>query len=114
VWNRLEAGELGHDEVWAAYRENLKIVLEDIDILTDALDNERVLITADHGNALGEYGMYGHPGGLFLPATRRVPWTFVDTGPTKSVDVNTDVGELETKPTSDDLVQERLELLGYK
>jgi len=114
VWNRLEAGELDREEVWAAYRENLKVVLEDVDLLIDAFDNERVLITADHGNALGEYGMCGHPGRLFLPATRRVPWKFVNTEPAKTVEIDTDVGELESEPTSDDIVQDRLESLGYK
>jgi hypothetical protein len=114
VWNRLEAGEVDEEEVWTAYRKNLEVVLEDVDLLSEALDEERILVTADHGNALGEYGMYGHPGGMFVPATRRVPWVFEETGARSSVDVDTDVGDLENEDIPDDLVEERLESLGYK
>jgi len=39
--------------VWEAYNENLDIVLTEIEALLDELDGKSV-ITADHGNLVGE------------------------------------------------------------
>lgn len=83
VWNRLRRGELDRETVWAAYRANLEYVLDSVALLLENVDAERAVITADHGNALGEHRMYGHP--MYAPteALRRVPWcvtTATDTG----------------------------------
>lgn len=74
VWDRLRRGEVDYDEVWAAYRENLRYVLEDVALLLRSVDAERAVLTADHGNALGEWGFYGH-GDVPFSAVRRVPWS---------------------------------------
>lgn len=37
------------------------------------VDDVRVVITADHGEAFGGWGAYGHPMGMMHPAVRRVP-----------------------------------------
>lgn len=113
VWNHLEEGNIAFEEVWNAYRENLEFVMDEVDLLIKALDNERVLITSDHGNAAGEYGMYGHPGGLFLPSTRQVPWELINTGPAEEVCIDTNVDRLEHERSSEEIVQDRLESLGY-
>ncbi|UIP01068.1 hypothetical protein Hbl1158_06870 [Halobaculum sp. CBA1158] len=73
VWDRLQAGEVTYDDVWQNYRANLEYVLDSVAILLDNVDGE-VLITADHGNLLGEFGLYGHPDHVPLPALKRVPW----------------------------------------
>jgi hypothetical protein len=113
VWHRLEDGRVDREHVWHAYRENLRVTLESLEDLIDGLDDERLLITSDHGNALGEWGVYGHPGGSFLPATRRVPWEFVDTGPARSVDLDVESVDLETEAVDPDRTKKRLEALGY-
>jgi hypothetical protein len=74
VWDRLRRGEVDHDTVWDAYRENLRYVLDDVRLLLRSVDAERVVLTADHGNALGEWGFYGH-GDVPFPSVRRVPWS---------------------------------------
>lgn len=56
VWEQLEAGELEEDEVLTEYRNNLRIVLEDVQILLENVDSETAVITSDHGNAIGEWG----------------------------------------------------------
>jgi len=60
--------------LWAAYRDNLRWV--DDALVQPLLNNvdATVAITADHGNAHGEAGCWGHPGGVDIPALRRVPW----------------------------------------
>lgn len=55
------------------YRENLEIVLEEVEKLIHHL-NGRIVISADHGELLGEYGQYGHPALINHPILREVPW----------------------------------------
>lgn len=110
VWKRLQSGKIDNDEMWAAYRENLEYVLEDVELLLNSIDAETVVISADHGNAFGEAGIYGHPHDVPLNCLRTVPWvetTAVDTGKYEP--------EVERADTSaDDEVADRLEALGYK
>lgn len=72
-WTRLRDGELPAGEFWAAYRDNLEWVLDDVARLLSNCDG-RVILTSDHGNGAGEFGVWSHPPGLHLPAVRRVPW----------------------------------------
>jgi len=84
VWEKVNRGLCDPDEVTEAYRDNVDPVLSDVNILLSNVDAENVVITADHGNALGEHGHWGH----HTPHTvhdgvRFVPWaetTAEDTG----------------------------------
>jgi hypothetical protein len=73
-WELIEMGERTESEVWEDYKENLRRALDDVEILRDNVDAKKMIITADHGNAVGEYGLYGHPGGVSVPALYEVPW----------------------------------------
>jgi len=77
VWKQYYDGELSYDVLWDAYRSNLEIALEQVDLLLDNLDADRVVVTSDHGNALGQAGRYGHPKEAVIPGVRRVPWAVV-------------------------------------
>ncbi|WP_200895636.1 hypothetical protein [Halorubrum saccharovorum] len=100
-WKLLESGDADTDEVWKLYEENLRLVLDEIELLLDNVDAETVVVTADHGNAFGEYSIYGHPEGMLLPCVRKVPWvvtsavdegSFEPTGEyTKDADKITDI-----------------------
>ncbi|UPV74290.1 hypothetical protein M0R89_17355 [Halorussus limi] len=108
VWKRLQSGDLDHEETWTAYRRNLEYVLDDVALLLDNIDADRVAISADHGNAFGEAGIYGHPHDVPLDCLRTVPW--VET-------TATDTGEYEPeleRSDADGDVTDRLEALGYK
>jgi hypothetical protein len=48
-------------------------VLDSVKTLLRSVDGS-VVITADHGNLLGEFGLYGHPDYVPAPALKRVPW----------------------------------------
>lgn len=58
--------------VQEAYRHNLELVWEHARELGRDLPG-RTLITADHGELLGEAGMYGHPPGMQARLLRDVP-----------------------------------------
>ncbi|MFW6195862.1 MAG: sulfatase-like hydrolase/transferase [Thermoplasmatota archaeon] len=51
--------KVGGDGVKKAYRDNLRIVLDSLNTLLPELSG-RIVITADHGELLGEKGRYGH------------------------------------------------------
>lgn len=105
----LRAGDVPRQRVWDAYLDNLRLVLGEVELLLDNVDAETVAITADHGEAFGEYGFYRHVIGCPLPCMRRVPW--VET-------TATDAGEHDPTapgPTETGTVpaRARLEQLGY-
>lgn len=109
VWKRLAAGDLEPDAVWAGYRDNLRWVREDIDRLRTAVGEEtELLLTSDHGNAMGEWGLSSHPPRIHVSPLRRVPWVTVSGDGGEWVETSVESGaqqqELETK----------LHALGYK
>jgi hypothetical protein len=104
----LRRGEVSHETFWQAYRSNLDVVLDDVALLLDNHDGEKVVLTADHGDALGEWGIYDHPAGCLHPVVKNVPW--VETTATDTGEYNP---EFQREGTSDADVQERLRSLGY-
>lgn len=79
IWTQLERGKYTREKVWNAYRANLEYILDELKLLLDNLDYENVIITSDHGNALGEFGFYGHPESIHLNCLREVPWSRVSS-----------------------------------
>lgn len=114
AWQGLRRGECTAREVWQAYTANLRYVLEEVALLLENLDAERVAITADHGNARGEWGIYGHPN-VPLGVLREVPWfttTATDRG-THEPDAAPTAGGADDTGTETSAVAERLAALGY-
>lgn len=97
------------ETVYETFLDELRYVLDSVAVLLGNIDAETVAITADHGEAMGEYGDYNHPMGILNPYVRYVPWvetTATDTGgytPTTKLETRTDAS-----------VDETLEALGYK
>lgn len=113
-WQELRRGTHTEREVWRAYVENLRYVLDEVALLLENLDAERVVITADHGNAKGEWGIYGHPN-VPLRVLREVPWftTTATDHRTHEPDVESVTDSAETEETASTAVTERLAALGY-
>lgn len=110
IWDQLRDGEVEYDDVWEAYKRNLEYVLDEIQTLVTSID-ARIVLTADHGNGLGEAGVYGHPTGLATRELRAVPvfeLTATDTG---GYEPEVDWNE---EDVSEDTVNERLRALGYR
>lgn len=95
------------EKVWRAYLNDLRYVLDSVDVLLENLDANKVVISADHGEAFGEYRIYGHGMALPHPHVKRVPWaktTATDTG-----DVKPNLDTTEQQSTA----EEQLGALGY-
>lgn len=76
-WSLAEMGEIAHQEVSQAYLENLEFVMNQVEGIENSLDG-RILITSDHGNLVGENGLYGHPSGSKAKVLREVPLEILD------------------------------------
>jgi hypothetical protein len=111
IWDRLENGAIGEERVWEAYRENLKLTLPHVRELLEALTGKSV-VTSDHGNALGEWNLYGHPGGKHIPSLVEVPWLVVERDNRKIITEGTVGTDREKEPPGG--VESKLEALGYK
>ncbi|MFC5367910.1 hypothetical protein [Salinirubrum litoreum] len=113
-FDALRQGTADRAAVWDRYLDNLRLVLDSVELLLENVDAERVVITADHGEGFGEYGVYEHPIGCPAPTVKRVPWvvtTATDTGdhdPARHRDPAAD-----TATGVEDDVADRLADLGY-
>ncbi|MFW6434839.1 MAG: hypothetical protein ACOCY1_00515 [Halovenus sp.] len=61
----------------ALYEENLRIALEEVAEVVDELDGD-VVVTADHGEAFGEEGVWEHHIETYIPPLMEVPWLEID------------------------------------
>ena len=77
LWELAETGKYDREELWEAYKENLGLVLPKAKKLAEELGGKTV-ITADHGNFVGEKGLYGHPRGVKAKQVREVPWHVIN------------------------------------
>lgn len=107
-WKLLARGERELSTVWSEYRENLRLVLNDVEVLLSNLNAESVIITSDHGNAVGEHGLYGHPGDMPIAVLREVPWC-----ETTATDKRTHIPEDYDPSVISDNVEKQLQSLGY-
>ncbi|WP_411968551.1 hypothetical protein [Haloferax sp. YSSS75] len=108
VWEKVRDGEIPFEEMWDAYAENLRIAFDEIDRLLRNMDAEKVAITADHGNLVGEHGLWGHPPGVKYPDLRIVPWI-----ETSGIDEGASVPTIGDETESATDVEDRLSSLGY-
>lgn len=80
--------------------------------LLESIDADKVVITADHGEAFGEYNIHRHPLGIPIPELRRVPWVETSAERMKDVDVNYNF-ESDKMGTKDEIL-DHLANLGYR
>jgi hypothetical protein len=97
------------------YEENLKAVLPHAAELVEHLSG-RIIITADHGEMLGEDGCYCHWSRAKRRELREIPWLIIDKGPKAQAPRKQRVGkQVQDKPTEDiqKKIEQRLGNLGY-
>lgn len=74
-WVLIESDQRDPAEIVPLYRDNLTPVLDEVELLLENVDAETVVVTADHGNYLGESGHWGHHNRFARDsAVRAVPW----------------------------------------
>jgi len=117
----MRRGDLPRDRVWRAFRANYRYVLDDVALLLDSVDADRIVLTADHGNAFGEWGLWGHPDRIPIRVLREVPWIVTSASDSGEYEPDLalttpertdDAGADEADPT-DEQVADRLAALGY-
>lgn len=59
------------------YEDNLRIVLESASDLVEELDG-KIVVTADHGEAFGEEGVWEHHNETYIPALIEIPWLEIE------------------------------------
>lgn len=106
-FDALRTGEASREEVWDAYLDNLRLVLRSVGTLLDNFDAERVVITADHGELFGEWGLRTHIAACPHPSLRRVPWAITSAVDTGRVEPEPPTGPVDVK------TRDRLSDLGY-
>lgn len=66
-------------EIKQAYESNLKLALESIEDLVNEITGQ-IIISSDHGEALGSYGIWEHPHSVHIPDLVEVPALYIDKG----------------------------------
>ena len=108
----VEEGGYSREDLWQFHVENLRCVLDDLEVLLSNVDAPRAVISADHGQALGERGEWGHHWGSTLDCLRTVPWCVTSASDTGEYDP-----EFRASEPADEAaltVQEKLSYLGYR
>lgn len=108
-----EAG-FTREEIWEFHVENLRYVLDDLEVLLSNIDAPRVVISADHGQALGEKGAWGHHWGSTLDCLRTVPWCETSASDSGEYDPEYRLGVAESPEDEELTAEEQLRYLGYR
>jgi hypothetical protein len=94
TWAEIEAGEVPLERARKAYEDNLRLALAWALRIVESVDG-RVVITADHGELFGEYGLFSHPHKVYVPELVTVPWIELEGGRTSR---RSERGTQETAP----------------
>jgi hypothetical protein len=103
-------GDQSKEDLHNGYVNNLRHVLDEVGRLLENVDAEKVVITADHGHALGERFLWDHRQGVHHPVIRRVPWIETSAENFATLEPST----YESINQSDEEIEEQLEALGYR
>lgn len=118
VGNLLNAAMEGYitpDQLRTVYVENLELVIESVKSLLEYIDGKSV-ITADHGELLGEQTsrtlpkQYGHGIGIYEPGLRTVPWHTVPHNERREI-ISEDPTASESMDETE--IEDTLRTLGY-
>lgn len=101
-----------YETIWNTYLDELRYVLDDVELLLENIDAETVAISADHGEAFGEYCEFGHHTGSVNPYVRKVPW--VETTATDEQTHSPSTAPPSGTAKSNEVTADQLEALGYK
>lgn len=72
-FNLVKNGDIDAHDLIKAHIGNLKLVMKHIKELVSSLSG-KIIISSDHGEAFGEYGIYSHVPGMYIKEIMEVPW----------------------------------------
>lgn len=113
--DNLRQGKTTREEVWEAYKENLRYAFHHAQKLSRDIGGKTVY-TADHGELMGEWLWpfpmrgYAHPSGLHHPKLIEVPWATEQIGERREIRS----GTITEHEEHEDEIEDHLEALGYK
>lgn len=111
----MRKSQVTKEDVRTAYTENLNIVLDEVAILNESLDGKTV-VTADHGEMLGEkigpFELYGHFQGVYRDELVKVPWHVLEYDSRRDIIAEEPVSDMVD--LDDKELNQRLKDLGYK
>ena len=116
IWDVIKQGEVTHGELERLYVESLEAVLKHVKQVVNEI-NGKTVVTADHGEMLGERVLsiskqrYGHPHDIQTPELRIVPWLTIESDERRKTKSQEPIG---FDRISEETVNERLVALGYK
>ncbi|WP_330632554.1 alkaline phosphatase family protein [Halocatena halophila] len=105
-----------HQDVMQAYRENLDLVIQEVESLFSELSG-KFIVSADHGELLGDrerpipIKTYQHPEGVYVDGLITIPWHVYESGPRRTI-VEDD--PIETEEMDMETIEQQLEDLGYR
>lgn len=105
-WMMMRRGELDRTDVMNAYEDNLRHGLEGVQDVVNNVDAD-IVVTSDHGNAMGERGVFGHPD-VPIDPIKKVPWYRIRAKNTENREFE------EISEESQSTIDDRLKALGYK
>lgn len=111
-WTETEyarVGVLSDEELRDGYLQTLQLGLKEVGVLVENLAADKVYLSADHAELLGEWGLYEHPRWVPIPRLKRVPWVKI-----KASDKRTRIPEIVDTDRNESDLEDRLRALGYK
>jgi len=78
LWEAMRKGEVNPKLALECYKNNLQWVMKYVYKIVENNRDKRIVITADHGEAFGEHGLYDHPCYRSEDVLRKVPLVFCD------------------------------------
>jgi len=102
-------GELTKEDLVNGFISNLEYVLEEVELLLDNIDAPTTVLSADHGQALGDDGLWDHTVGVKHSSMKRVPWVVTSAQDRAEHEPN----EFDYTDYDQELIEENLKQLGY-
>lgn len=120
IWTLLQNNRcpVGEETVWEAYAENYRVIEPHIRRIWNQTIGKTV-ITADHGNLIGEWispipiKYYGHPPRVRHPKLITVPWHILPVDNRRKITTDPPVKQKKKQANNEEQIRKRLSALGY-
>jgi hypothetical protein len=108
-WRQLKDETVDADMFRKAYKQNLEVTIPHVQELIEMVPG-KTIITSDHGNEFGRFGIYGHPAWAYSRGLVTIPWVVLENNQRRTI---TPGRATEGPGKENSKVQERLAQLGY-